>query len=182
MLHHLGQHKGEQSHNDRNEGQIGGEHRQGPPQLSPPLPQIALIVPAEEGTGPVQNKGDGKPDEQRAAAGQDLSQQPEDPVAAHQAQHQQNSIGDDQQNAPHPLFRHFAAPSWSGGVPLFRTRLVSKIVITIPCPPSAVNIPPVHISPAADIKNPRPRARGRGPKRVMPVPLGVWWPERFPKA
>ena len=34
---------------------------------------------------------------------EDLSQQAKDPVAAHQGQHQQHGIGNDQQNAPHPL-------------------------------------------------------------------------------
>ena len=47
-LPHLGQHEGEQGHDHRDQGQIGGEHRQGPPQLLPPGAQIALIVAAEE--------------------------------------------------------------------------------------------------------------------------------------
>ena len=105
-VHHLGQHKGEQGHDNGDHHQVRGEHRQRAAQLAILLPQVSLIVAAEKGTGPVEHKGDGKAQKQRPAAGEDLSHQIQDHVKLDHRQHQKYRIGNNQHHAAHPFAWH----------------------------------------------------------------------------
>src|SRR5699024_7112802 len=65
-LHQLGQHEGEQRHDQEDEGQIGGKHRQragGPPGGG--FVQPTAVQPVKELTGPVEDKGQTEADDQR---------------------------------------------------------------------------------------------------------------------
>lgn len=163
-----------EGHDGRDQHQIGGEHRQGPAQLLPSRAQVALIVPAKKGAGPVEHKGDGKAHKQRLTAGQHLPQQRQNPVKFHQGQHQQHCVGNDHQNTLHPLLRHTILHS--------RLILFAILCITIPCPPPPVNIPG-RLRRVQKKKAPGcVYAHSRGVRGNDALPAGTWWPERCEKA
>ena len=65
-LHQLGQHEGEQRHDQEDEGQVGGKHRQRPGgPTGGGFVQPTAVQPVKELTGPVEDKGQTEADDQR---------------------------------------------------------------------------------------------------------------------
>ena len=110
-LHEFRQHIGKNGGDHRDEGQVGGEHRQragGPP--GPRVPQTPQIEPVEEAAGPVEHKGDGKADEQRLEHAQHPHHRMADHVQTGQHHHQHHRVGDDEQDTFQQFFVH--SSSW----------------------------------------------------------------------